>query len=319
MPPTDRQRRPRTTAPALTSSTPGESPALPQRAHGLTPPPHPAGPPQVSRCPWSWTQRSRRRRTKWHAPDTAPQRGWQADAAHTSSPRRAAGLPRESCSFSRKAPSPTSPPAHSPASRRSFLLALHAAVPGTSTPCTLPGALARSAPAAPNQPVPTGGAAPPSGAPNSLLSRARGRAQGTSRTPPRRPHRHPRPKRTRFGLGHTLPAPRRRRRAQLRTSGPEQSAAGEAVVPPTPPRPLHLPATAPGCSYYGSCRGPTAQPEESESLPAGGRAPRRGGGGKAPRNLAEPAPPALPPTTSRPPRPAGRCLSDAGAPRSRRL
>lgn len=182
------------------------------------------------------------------------------------------------------------------------LLALHAAVPGTSTPVHAtrrdwPG----SAPAAPNQLVPTGGARPPPEAPSSLYSRRKGQSSRnfvctTSAAPTSVPAQS-----QDQGCSPAEAGPRTvpRRRAKPLASASYTDMGQGAACPPfprTPPHPPHLPASTWTWSCYGSRCRPSAQPRRSRS----GRTPRRGGGsggvpspgggGKADWNPAEPRP-----------------------------
>lgn len=137
------------------------------------PPPHIAWPLQVSRRPGSSKDHTRGGAVpSGHATRHHPA---EEPTAHSLPKGGVVSSPQESCSFSRKAPSPAFPPKHSPASRRSSPRTTRGrtgARPGPehATWTDWP----RSAPAAPNQLVPTGGAVPPPEAPNSLYSRRKG-------------------------------------------------------------------------------------------------------------------------------------------------
>lgn len=157
------------------------------------------------------------------------------------------------------------------------VLALHAAVPGTSTPVHA----ARhhrpsSAPATPNQLLPPGEAVPPPEAPSFRRTLAvRGRALTSCAPPPPPPPAFP-PRAGTWAATQARPDCTAPCKAAWR---PKQTWARRSEArrpsPPPPPRPPHLPAATWSCSCYGSRRRPSAQPRRSRS----GRAPRRGGGG----------------------------------------
>lgn len=130
--------------------------------------------------------RARRRRTKW-ACHQAPS-DWRTQCTQPPT-GGAASPPQECCPFSRKAPSPHFPSKALTCVSAQFSSRYTRPYPGTSRPEHAAWRdWPRSAPAAPNQLVPTGGAVPPPEAPNSLYSRrkepsSRNFACTTSATP----------------------------------------------------------------------------------------------------------------------------------------
>lgn len=189
-----------------------------------------------------------------------------------------ASPPQESCPFSRKAPSPTFPPIHSPASRRSASRASRGRTRARPRPCTLPGATGPARlPPPPTSPCPHEGRCHLRRRPIPSTPAARGRALGTSVHHLRRPHQRSRPE-----PGRGLP-PRRGRTPQpsaaaARTAlslGVRNRLTARRGVPAPTPRPPALACCDSALQLLLLAPPAVTQPRRIRS----GRAPRRGGGG----------------------------------------
>lgn len=250
---------------------------------------------------------------------TPPDTIRQGNLLHTASHK--AGLSvchKNPALFLEKAPSPAFPPKHSPASPLSSPRATRGRTGARPGPAHAAWSdWPRSAPAAPNQLVPTGGAVPPPEAPNSLYSRRQGPSSRnfactTSAAPtsvPARGRTRAPPPQAKAGLGSAS-----RGRTQLLVSASKTAPGPGAAGPPSPPplpRPPHLPATTRSCKLLRLAP-PAVSTAAEESLRAGSaerrwrRRPqswRRREGGLEPGEA-----PALPASRRRPASSPGRQL-----------